>query len=103
MENGDGSRFEHPLRQLRLNGSRGLMDCIYCRTTLEPDSAFCRQCGKPTARVGGRPRKLHRRSADGRLGGVCAGIADYLNADVTLVRLAWVVLSIFPGGFVGGF
>jgi len=78
------------------------MDCAYCRTELEPDSAFCRRCGKPVAPGVGQPRKLYRRSVEGRLGGVCAGLADYLNADVTLVRLAWVVLSIVPGGFVGG-
>jgi phage shock protein C len=47
-------------------------------------------------------RKLCRRSTRGRIAGVCAGIAEYLDADVTLVRLAWVILSIVPGGFVGG-
>jgi phage shock protein C len=48
------------------------------------------------------PRKLFRRSTEGRVAGVCAGIADYLDVDVTIVRLAWIVLSIFPGGFIGG-
>ncbi len=48
------------------------------------------------------PKRLYRRSADGRVAGVCAGLAEYLDADVTLVRLLWVVLSIVPGGFVGG-
>ncbi len=48
------------------------------------------------------PKRLFRTSAAGRIAGVCAGIADYLNTDVTLVRLAWVVLSIVPGGFIGG-
>src|SRR5258708_5448424 len=48
------------------------------------------------------PKRLFRVSASGRLGGVCAGIADYLETDVTLVRLAWIVLSIVPGGIVGG-
>src|SRR5436189_270165 len=47
-------------------------------------------------------RRLVRLPAYGKLGGVCAGLAEYLDADVTLVRLAWVVLSIVPGGFVGG-
>jgi phage shock protein PspC (stress-responsive transcriptional regulator) len=41
--------------------------------------------------------------AAGRVAGVCTGIADYLEADVTLIRLAWVVLSIVPGCLVGGF
>ena len=48
------------------------------------------------------PRRLVRRSAVGRIAGVCAGIAEYLDTDVTLVRLAWVVLSIVPGAFFGG-
>ncbi len=77
------------------------MECAYCHTLLEADSAFCRACGKPaTGTV--RARKLFRHSAQGRLAGVCAGIADYLDVDVTLVRLAWIVLSIVPGGIVGG-
>ena len=48
------------------------------------------------------PKSLQRRSSTGRIAGVCAGIAEYLDVDVTLVRLAWVVLSIVPGCFVGG-
>ena len=48
------------------------------------------------------PKRLLRRSAAGRIGGVCAGIAEYLDTDVALVRLAWVVLSIVPGAFIGG-
>jgi phage shock protein PspC (stress-responsive transcriptional regulator) len=48
------------------------------------------------------PKRLFRYSADGRVAGVCAGIAKYLDTDVTLVRLAWIVLSIVPGGIVGG-
>ena len=35
-------------------------------------------------------RRLVRLPAYGKLGGVCAGLAEYLDADVTLVRLAWV-------------
>jgi phage shock protein PspC (stress-responsive transcriptional regulator) len=48
------------------------------------------------------PRRLYRNSSTGRIAGVCAGIAEYLDVDVTLVRLGWVVLSIFPGCFIGG-
>jgi phage shock protein PspC (stress-responsive transcriptional regulator) len=53
--------------------------------------------------VADQTRRLVRRSTAGRIAGVCAGIAEYLDTDVTLVRLAWVVLSIVPGGFIGGF
>lgn len=48
-------------------------------------------------------KKLQRRPESGRIAGVCAGIGEYMDADVTLVRLGWVVLSIIPGTIVGGF
>jgi phage shock protein PspC (stress-responsive transcriptional regulator) len=47
-------------------------------------------------------RRLTRIPAEGRIAGVCAGIAAYLQTDVTFVRLAWVLLSIIPGGIIGG-
>src|SRR5712691_7555829 len=52
---------------------------------------------------GNRPkRRLVRRPDEGKLGGVCAGLAEYFDADVALVRAAWVVLSIWPGAIVLG-
>jgi len=47
-------------------------------------------------------KRLIRIPDRGRVAGVCAGIADYLDTDVTIVRLAWLVLSIAPGAIVGG-
>ncbi len=47
-------------------------------------------------------RRLVRRPSDGRIAGVCAGIAEYFDADVTLIRLLWIVFSIVPGGVIGG-
>jgi len=47
-------------------------------------------------------RRLVRRPSEGKLAGVCAGIAEYLDVDVTLVRVGWIVLSIVPGAFFGG-
>jgi phage shock protein C len=47
-------------------------------------------------------RRLTRSKADGKIAGVCAGIADYLEVDVVLIRAAWVVLSIVPGAIIGG-
>jgi phage shock protein PspC (stress-responsive transcriptional regulator) len=48
------------------------------------------------------PKRLYRHSSSGRIAGVCAGIAEYLDADVTLIRLVWVVFSIVPGCLIGG-
>jgi phage shock protein C len=47
-------------------------------------------------------RRLTRSRLQGKLAGVCAGIADYLDVDVVLVRTVWVILSIVPGAIIGG-
>ncbi|MEQ8628253.1 MAG: PspC domain-containing protein [Ekhidna sp.] len=41
------------------------------------------------------------RSNDRMLGGVCAGIAEYLGWDPTMVRIAYIILSIASIGFPG--
>ena len=38
------------------------------------------------------------RSNNKMIGGVCAGIADYLGLDPTIVRIAWI-LTVFFAGF----
>jgi len=40
------------------------------------------------------PKKLYRNMDEGKIGGVCAGLADYLNADPTLIRLLFVFLAL---------
>ena len=47
-------------------------------------------------------RRLTRSRTDGKIAGVCAGIADYFEVDVVFVRAAWVVLSVVPGAIIGG-
>jgi phage shock protein PspC (stress-responsive transcriptional regulator) len=47
----------------------------------------------------GNRSKVLVRSRDGRmLAGVCAGVADYLGFDVTVVRVIWAVVSVVTGG-----
>lgn len=41
------------------------------------------------------------RSKDKMLGGVCAGIAKYFGWDPTMVRLAYVVISVLSAAFPG--
>ncbi len=41
------------------------------------------------------------RSNDRMLGGVCAGIAEYLGWDPTMVRIAYIILSIVSVAFPG--
>jgi len=76
--------------------------CAKCLKELETESAYCRHCGTAVAAGAPGTRRLTRRPAEGKIGGVCSGLAVYLDTDVTIVRLAWIVLSIVPGVFVGG-
>ena len=46
-------------------------------------------------------RRLTRSNTQAKIAGVCAGMADYFEVDVVLVRLAWVVLAIV-GAVIGG-
>ena len=47
-------------------------------------------------------RRLTRSREHGKIAGVCAGLADYFEVDVVLVRAIWMVLSIVPGAIIGG-
>lgn len=47
-------------------------------------------------------KRLTRSRANGKIAGVCAGIAEYLDVDVTFVRAIWIALSIVPGAVIGG-
>lgn len=46
------------------------------------------------------PKKLYR-SNNRMIGGVCAGLAEYFDIDVTLVRVVYAALSLFSACFPG--
>lgn len=42
-------------------------------------------------------KKLYKSRTDKKLDGVCAGFAEYFDLDPTLVRLLWVLATVFVG------
>jgi phage shock protein C len=46
-------------------------------------------------------KKLYRSGNDRILGGVCGGIAEYLEVDPTLIRLIWILLALNGVGILG--
>ncbi len=42
-------------------------------------------------------KRLYRSRNERMLGGVCGGLADYLNADPTLIRLLFVAFALAGG------
>ena len=83
------------------------MVCHSCNREIADYSNFCYFCGTKQQTVAASSpyatqRKLLMRSAtNSRLGGVCGGIADYLDLDPTIVRLVWALVTVFSGMIIG--
>jgi phage shock protein C len=43
-------------------------------------------------------KKLYKSTSDKWLGGVCGGLAKHFNMDPVLIRILWVVITIFSVG-----
>lgn len=83
------------------------MFCTSCGVSLgEQGSNFCPGCGKSTrGEQQGQyqtARKILQRPRQGRrIAGVCLGIANYLDVDVTLIRiLALIAFFCYGVGFL---
>jgi phage shock protein C len=76
------------------------MYCNACGKVIAEDGRFCSHCGNVVG-IPPAPKKLMRSRFDRKVGGVCAGLAQYLDLDVSLVRILWffvvLVSGIFPG------
>jgi len=88
------------------------MFCNACGKTIPEDAMFCTYCGVRVGAAAGSaataapkgPGLLYRleRPRTGRwIAGVCAAVAHGLNVDVTIVRVAWLVLTILGAFFTG--
>jgi phage shock protein C len=42
-------------------------------------------------------RRLYRSKTNRQLAGVCGGLAEYFNLDVTLIRVLFVLLAVLGG------
>jgi phage shock protein PspC (stress-responsive transcriptional regulator) len=52
---------------------------------------------EPTTHAAERPQTLRRATGGRMIAGVCAGLADYFDVDVVLVRVAVAALALVAG------
>ena len=74
------------------------MYCNYCGKVIQDDANHCAYCGKRVGAVAAR-RRLMRPRAGRKIAGVCAGLAEYFDLDVSLIRVLWLIVGVMT--FVG--
>jgi phage shock protein C len=80
------------------------MFCPQCGKEYSQRVNFCCDCGAGLSTPAPSPsKKLMRSRTDSKIAGVCGGFADYLDLDVTLVRILWLMLALVGGWGVLGY
>lgn len=74
------------------------MSCNSCGREVPQGSLYCPWCGRSLM---ASPRRLFRSPSERQLLGVCGGLAEYFQVDPTLVRAAYLVLTVFTGFLPG--
>ena len=73
------------------------MYCNYCGKSIQDDANVCAYCGRRIGLTAAPRKRLVRSRTNRKIAGVCAGLAEYLDMDVTLMRLLWAVVAVLSG------
>jgi phage shock protein C len=72
------------------------MFCNACGRAIAEDDRACSGCGKMVGMLS-PPKKLMRARTGKKVAGVCAGLAQYFELDVTLVRIGCLFITLASG------
>ena len=77
-----------------MNGSKL---CPYCAEEVRTQAIKCRYCGSRI--TGGHPTaEWYRTASDRMIAGVCGGLAVQFGLPTAVMRLAFVLMTLFAGG-----
>ena len=127
MKLGENHKTKNLKNSFKISGDKIMSFCTNCGSALNPTDTFCSSCGeqvKPSKGTGSgsktyqsnqppsasqstqspnsySPPKQFYRSRDNKvIAGVCGGLAEYFNIDPVLVRIAFVLFTIFGPGLI---
>ena len=76
------------------------MYCNNCGKALAEDGRYCSYCGTVFG-TAPTPKRLIRSRGERKIAGVCAGLAQYFDLDVLLVRIVCFFITLVSGVFPG--
>jgi phage shock protein C len=87
------------------DGGKLQLDCAWSEGETQHNGRFPPEALKtpsdPTpvkAQAPGDSKKLQRSTTNRWIAGVCGGMGKYFGVDPTVVRLAWVIVTLLTGG-----
>ena len=72
------------------------MYCNACGKDIAEDGRFCSYCGTVVG-IAPTSKKLMRPSGERKIAGVCAGVAQYFDLDVSIVRILCFFITLATG------
>jgi phage shock protein C len=76
------------------------MYCNACGKAIAEGDRVCSCCGNMVG-IPPTPKKLMRSRTERKIAGVCAGLAQYFDLDVSLVRILCFFIALVTGVFPG--
>jgi phage shock protein C len=74
--------------------------CPYCAEEVRAAAIKCKHCGSMLS-TRYAPGDWYRSSRDRMIAGVCGGLAQQFGVPATVIRLAFVLMTIFSLGLLG--